>query len=517
MEDIPKTLVAVLLDEKEICKKLQRFKSVAEIMNACKSLLPCAAEYHRILKFNVDFNEFIDTDLNEKVENLDKFQVFFKSVKRSGSQALDETLDVDVAGPSHQQNVAPKNVHEAGPSSQQKHQRNRIDVDTLRALIESKGPSILTDYEASGMLSETSRKLLVKIGVSALVERSGFYPCNDEKRMLAESVVTLFPSLKIKIGEENEGFEHFYDPVSHSGFIEMKLRNLRRNLHDDQRLYQRKRIRISDSSVVSITLEVEDESTQEWTTVIKRMKPSPENLHTIKMGMEKTYSNRRSWISNKSPTVKEIFEEYPRFIDMPYLLDTEFGKMFPGKADLFLRKWEGNIVPKLQKMATEKDPLVMPTDNGSEESCYRALQLLTTLLPPTASGRSKGWAKCSTKSALVYLLDIKPAGTSISSLLDNSQKIVENHQPHIVCFGAPSSTAQYIIVAENDKLAIPLEDNSLTCAIDKLFKVYWVCNVEYPAQLTSVFNFFESLYELPFSGGKRSKVVELIAKLQALS
>ncbi|XP_039511737.1 uncharacterized protein LOC120467042 [Pimephales promelas] len=49
------------------------------------------------------------------------------------------------------------------------------------------------------------------------------------------------------------------------------------------------------------------------------MKPSPENLNTIKSGMEKTYNNRRLWVANKSPTVKEIFEQYPRFVDMPYL------------------------------------------------------------------------------------------------------------------------------------------------------------------------------------------------------
>ncbi|KAL1274033.1 hypothetical protein QQF64_026847 [Cirrhinus molitorella] len=111
-------------------------------------------------------------------------------------------------------------------------------------------------------------------------------------------------------------------------------------------------------------------------------------------------------------------------------------------------------------MSTVKDRLVMPNDNESEESCYRALQILTTLLPPIASGRTKGRAKCGTKLALAYLLDIKSAGTSISSLLDNSQTTVENPQPHIVCLGAPSSTAQYIIVAENDKVTIPLEDNS---------------------------------------------------------
>lgn len=101
--------------------------------------------------------------------------------------------------------------------------------------------------------------------------------------------------------------------------------------------------------------------------------------------------------------------------------------------------------------------------------------------------------------------------------MDHSQQTVGNHQPHLVCFGSPSTTAQYLIVADNHKVTIPLEDNNLTCAIDKLFKLYWVCNLTYPVQLTSVFNFFENVYEMPLSSGNRSKVVELIAKLQALS
>lgn len=367
------------------------------------------------------------------------------------------------------------------------------------------------------MLSDISRKRLVKIAVGGLVDRSGFYPSSNEKLMLAKSVVTLFPSLKIKMGETNEGFEHFYDPVSHSGFIEIKLRNLRRNLHDDQRRYHRKRCRMSDSSTESISFKIsaeEEESNQVWTTVTKWMKPSPENLNTIKVGMEKTYTSRRLWIVNKSPTVNEIFEQYPRFADMPYLLDMEFEKMFPGKGELFSLKWVGNIVPKLLKMSSMKDPTVFPASNSNDESCYRALQMLTELLPPTASGRGKGWAKCSVKSAITYLLDIKQTGTM---LLDNSQRIVENLQPHLVCLGSPSMEAQYIIVASNDKVTIPLEDNNLTCAIDKLFKLYWVCNLTYPVQLTSVFNFFENVYEMPLSSGKRSKVVELIGKLQALS
>ena len=121
--------------------------------------------------------------------------------------------------------------------------------------------------------------------------------------------------------------EHLYDPVSHCGFIEMKLRNLRRSLHDDQRRY-RKRRRSSEDSAGAVTLQViaegEDESMQDWITATKRMRPSPENLASIKMGMEKTFNNRRLWITTQSPTVEEIFHQYPRFVDLPYLVSFQY-------------------------------------------------------------------------------------------------------------------------------------------------------------------------------------------------
>ena len=76
---------------------------------------------------------------------------------------------------------------------------------------------------------------------------------------------------------------------------------------------------------------------------------------------------------------------------------------------------------------------------------------------------------------------------------------------------------QYVIVAKNDKMAIALGDEGLTCSNDKLLKIYWVWNLAYPVQLLSVFSFFEHIYEMPISGKKRSKVVELISKLHAIS
>ncbi|KAK0146148.1 hypothetical protein N1851_014548 [Merluccius polli] len=167
-----------------------------------------------------------------------------------------------------------------------------------------------------------------------------------------------------------------------------------------------------------------------------------------------------------SPTVEEIVAEYPCFVDMPYLFDTEFGRMLPGKADVFNRKWEAIIVPNILKISTASEPSGLPP-------------------VPENDGRGKGYGKCSVKSALAYLLDIKPIGTSISSLLNPPERLVGYHQPHLVCIGQPNATAQYVIVAEKDKVAIPLEDYGLSFAIDKLFKMIWVCNAVYPAQLTS--------------------------------
>lgn len=89
--------------------------------------------------------------------------------------------------------------------------------------------------------------------------------------------------------------EHFYDPSSHCGFLEMRLRNIRRKLEAGQRRYTKRK-----KSCVSAT-EQEDKDdncdVSEWVTLMKRLRPSSENITSIKSAMEKTFTRRRSWIS----------------------------------------------------------------------------------------------------------------------------------------------------------------------------------------------------------------------------
>lgn len=112
----------------------------------------------------------------------------------------------------------------------------------------------------------------------------------------------------------------------------------------------------------------------------------------------------------------------------------------------------------------------------------------------------------------IYL--IWQAGTSIASLCSSSD-VANRTQPQLICIGSlKSATHQYVIVARNDNVIVPVNEG-LTCALDKLFKLYWVCNLAYPPQLSSVFTFFEYIYEVPISTNRKAKVLELISKLQA--
>lgn len=114
------------------------------------------------------------------------------------------------------------------------------------------------------------------------------------------------------------------------------------------------------------------------------------------------------------------------------------------------------------------------------------------------------------------LFSVHQSGTSIASLCkDPAAEASTPHQPQLKCIGdLKSTTRQYIIVAKNDNITIPLDDG-LTCGVDKLFKLYWVCNLAYPAPISAIFTFFEYVYDMPFSTQRRTKVVELISQLKA--
>ncbi|KAK0142964.1 hypothetical protein N1851_018921 [Merluccius polli] len=479
-EEMFKILAIVFKKEVEISRKIYTVHNTQQLINQT-----CDAGFQidRLLKFDADFSEFIDVDPNVCISDLDKFQIYL--CESTNSQA-DNAMACHVQQPNPEQTTG------------------------LEPLIQKKLPEIFEEIRINGIVSEKTRLKLVKLVVSDLVERHGFYPSSDEKVALAGTIITTVPCLKVQVDGKGQGFEHFYDPSSHTGFLEIRLRNIRRKLEEDQRRYRKhKRRREVGQNPVQEVQDAND--TRELINLMKRLRPSAENLASIKSGMQRTFTHRRSWISSLSPTMGEVFQEYPRFLDIPALFDSEFNTLCEGKGDLFMRRWEAVIIPQLTAVAVKEKHIASLTEGMDglidDERSYRMLQILTHLLPPIACSR------CSVKSAITHLIDFVPTGTSISSLCTDDS---ESHPspPHLLSIGSfRDPIRQYVIIGKNDKVIIPL-DQDLTGAVDKLFKLFWVCNLAYPPQLSSVFSFLEYVYNIPLSTNRKSKVVDLISKMK---
>ncbi|XP_028265888.1 uncharacterized protein LOC114438607 [Parambassis ranga] len=227
-----KVLVTTFKDKTEVAKNIFHVNSAKDLIDqSLAQQTGCVLD--RLLKYNTDFMKYIDVDMNEEeLKDLDRYHIFLSTqgtqvecVEANQNQAQPHT---EGAGGQWETEPSASEACQSGPLEKCQGENDgvhRFDAANLVVLINNKAPSVLAEYEKSGTLSLASRKLLVRTGVSDLVERRGFYPSNADKLMLAKSITTIFPSLKIKIQEANEGFEHFYDPVSHCGFIELKLRN----------------------------------------------------------------------------------------------------------------------------------------------------------------------------------------------------------------------------------------------------------------------------------------------------
>ncbi|XP_015217537.2 uncharacterized protein [Lepisosteus oculatus] len=406
--------------------------------------------------------------------------------------------------------------------------------EQLRGRLEGLAPEVIREYEKDSSFCELTRRKLIKIAVAYLVEEFGFYPTSAQKTMLAEHIVELFPALRLCVPSAGiNGIEHLYDPVSRTGYIETRLRNFRRTLEADKKKYVLKRRRaelgIVDSKPGSN--EKTSEEAKKWITLMKKTRPLAKNLTVIKNCMERTFSARRKWMVSKRPSLDVVIAEYPRFLDVPSAIDSEFERMFPGKGENFLSKWETCVLPKVRQIA-EKEKLpeivtLLEQSRSEKEDCYMLtmLKVLMHMLPPANNSRASQPAKSNTKPPINYLVDLAPIGTNISTLFcQPDMPRAGSHsqaKPRILTVGPlDSPSRRFFVLAPAERVVLPLPERSLGGAVDKLFKVLRVFNLGYPAPLAPLCSFLEYMYgiEKPghSSGGKRTKVMELVSKLHML-
>ncbi|MFT7799093.1 uncharacterized protein LOC111856031 isoform X2 [Arapaima gigas] len=405
-------------------------------------------------------------------------------------------------------------------------------LEQLRLWLERLCPEVVREYERDGCLCELSRRKLIKFAVSFIMDKFGFYPTSAQKTMLAEHIVELFPSLRLCVPSAGiNGVEHLYDPVSRTGYIETRLRNFRRTLEADKKKYVLKRRRAELGLPGAPVSQSASEETRKWVALMKRTKPLSKNLPTIRTAMERTFAARRKWMSSARPSVSAVLAKYPRFLDVPLTIDLEFEKMYPGKGDAFLSKWSSSVLPRVRQIAEwEKHPeitaLLQQANSQQEDSCtLTMLKVLMLLLPPANTGRGSLPTRSSIKHAIRYLVDLVPMDTNVSTLFCNpnaTEPPSSLAKPYILSVGPLDTPGRKLyILAPAEHVAVALPEGGLSTAVDKLFKFLRIFNLDYPMQLAPLYSFLEHLYglEKPHSalGGKKSKVLELVSDLQALS
>ncbi|XP_028438304.1 uncharacterized protein LOC114558470 [Perca flavescens] len=175
-----KVLATLFKNEKECSRNIYTVNSAKHLINTAMSEQPGFA-FDRVQKHNSDFKEFVDVDRNVEIKNFDRFKIFISS-----AEALPQ--------------------RNAGEACQIQHVPVSDELGGLQSLLQSKTPEILEEHKRTGTLKIDSRRHLVKICLSQLVEKHGFHPPSAEKLALAKGIITTFPFLRVHFDSNGDGF-----------------------------------------------------------------------------------------------------------------------------------------------------------------------------------------------------------------------------------------------------------------------------------------------------------------------
>ncbi|CAG5078089.1 Protein of unknown function [Cotesia congregata] len=181
-------------------------------------------------------------------------------------------------------------------------------------------------------LTPQSRITLIQLCVDALKEAYGKYPSKEHKILYAKEIILVFPNLKDKYSLE--GWEAYYDVETRGGFLGNRLKNS--NREENKSL---KKVNCETADTVGAvntpdTGNTVDETNQsnektrcysseevEMNKVFLQNADCTKQRNEIKQAMKITLEDRRK-------NCAEIFSLYPRFLDIPYLIDLEFSLLF---------------------------------------------------------------------------------------------------------------------------------------------------------------------------------------------
>ncbi|CAL8361381.1 unnamed protein product [Arctogadus glacialis] len=177
------------------------------------------------------------------------------------------------------------------------------------------GEDIFKEYNATKGLSDQTRRKLVNILVSDMVESHGRVPPINVRVTYALGIVTLFPNLKDKASPT--GYEHYYDPHSGQGYLAYRLKTVQRNTTSDFKRSPKSADQHGPKTLreTSTSEQLSGDECREAMSVMKHSADQP----VVKEKMKATFKHRQSMLHDPDQS-SVILDHFPRFLDTPGLV-----------------------------------------------------------------------------------------------------------------------------------------------------------------------------------------------------
>ncbi|XP_076591434.1 uncharacterized protein LOC143323468 [Chaetodon auriga] len=374
------------------------------------------------------------------------------------------------------------------------------------------GQIILDEYDKMKTLMDSTRRQLVNLLVANMVEIHGRSPSVSVRSKYALGIISLFPSLRDPYSDN--GYEHYYDPQSGSGYLAWRIKTVQRNTAAQSRRsststpYQdspkRKReVLCTDKQLLG----------EQCHEAISFLKHSTDES-AIKEKMRATFQYRQTLVQDQqcSSTVLDVF---PRFLNITGLIDQDFTMMFGEEVSgRFLAKWPTFFKPRIltdcKKLTSNEhiQSLLSAQHDSGWDSDLSSILLLVHLLPPTSKGHKKS-PKISACQAEDHVVQYLQMGASVEMFLAG----VVPGQPFLLCVGQKKNNIQryYVII---DHKAIPCKAQTSLAAFDELFKAHFIFSVNYHKSLFNFYTFIQTtVFNIDVGSAKESpRVKELRAR-----
>ncbi|CAL1688663.1 unnamed protein product [Lasius platythorax] len=332
----------------------------------------------------------------------------------------------------------------------------------------------------SNKFTNKHRKDLVKIVVSEMCSEWGnAYPSKEYKSSVARAIVSTFPRLSSKI--EGRSHENFYDEAVGEGYLEWRLKTIRKHLPSNEKRKapttsteapSKKRKILRKEPFINRPLLTESVLIEKISEM-KYTKPTDSVKAQVKRLLYETRPNRHTEIkSSESITVSDVLKKYPRLKNYEgEMIDNEFRDIFEGH-DVLLARFPTHFAPRIIAHCKNVAPHLLEELTDFDIN-LKAIAILPELLPPpNHSNVRKAQAN----------EDINAKAVERGSL----QK-----QPFLLCCtNMDQRKGPFFIQVETH--LFPVGNNPLR-AFDRLFKLHYMFDIHYAASLLNFYNFFESI------------------------